>query len=71
MRTADKHVAHSQQGSMYLWGVCVVFCDLKCYECFKLLFNLVLKHIGFAVGSPLLTCPTEEVVGWTSGKMTE
>lgn len=40
MRTADKPMAHSQQGSLCPWGVCVAFCDLKRYECFKLLLNL-------------------------------
>lgn len=38
---------------------------------FQAAFKSCLKHIGFAVGSPPYTCPSEEVVGWTSGEMAE
>lgn len=51
MRTAHKPVADSQRGRLCPWGVCMAFCGLKCYECFKLLLNLASHWICCLISS--------------------
>lgn len=73
MGTADKHVAHSQQGSLYLGGVCVAFCDLKCYESFNLFLNLALNTLDLLLDllCKLVLLKLLVLIQLTCGKTTE
>lgn len=57
------NVSRSQQGSLYLWGVCVAFCDLKCYECFRLLLNLALNVLDLLLDLLCKLVPLKKLLG--------